>query len=49
MQRGLHAKKNKAQTLLDIHQIYTWIGTPIIHVKNTRGKQVKQKIVAFFT
>ena len=41
--------KNKAQTSLDIHQIYTWIGAPIIHVKNTRGKHVKQKRVAFFT
>ena len=49
MQRGLHVKKNKAQTSLDIHQIYTWIGTPIIRVKNTRGKHVKQKRVAFFT
>ena len=46
MQRGL---QNKAQTQLDIHQIYMWIGTPIINVKNTRGKHVKQKRVAFFT
>ena len=38
-------EKNKAQTSLDIHQIglYTWKGTPIIHVKNIRGKRVKQK------
>ena len=27
----------------------TWIGEPIIHVKNTRGKHVKQNQVAFFT
>ena len=33
---------NLGSTIYDIHQIYTWIGTPIIHVKNTRGKQVKQ-------
>ena len=49
MQCGLHVKKNNAQTSLDIHQIYTWICTPIIHVKNTRGKHVKQNQVAFFT
>ena len=49
MQCGLHVKKNKAQTSLDIHQKYTWIGTPIIHAKNTRRKHVKQNQVEFVT
>ena len=39
----------KAQTSLDMHQIYTWIGTAIIYVKNTHGKHLKQNQVAFFT
>ena len=44
-------KQKKAQTSIDIHQIYTWIGRtrPINHVKNTRGKHVKQKRVALST
>ena len=51
MQRGLvlQEKKYKTQTSLDIQQIYTWIGTPIIQMKNTHEKQVRQNQVAFFT
>ena len=40
---------NLGSTIYDIQQIYTWTGTPIIHVKNTRGQQVKQNQLAFFT